>query len=119
LTAAARGVIRATSGPLCPQRPTLLIPSISFLNPFTFQLVYSHLGTKSISSLDFTDICPPLVNPKEVLGTLAQGAILVVAGLGSTAETSTGAASLAGILSFRTVPNVLTISRLKRWSIRY
>jgi hypothetical protein len=50
---------------------------------------------------------------------LAQGAILVVVGLGSAAETSTGGADLAGVLSFRTVPKVLTISRLKRWSIRY
>jgi conjugative relaxase-like TrwC/TraI family protein len=50
---------------------------------------------------------------------LAQGAILVVVGLGSAAESSTGAACLNGIPSFRNLIAVLTISRLSRWSIRY
>jgi conjugative relaxase-like TrwC/TraI family protein len=54
-----------------------------------------------------------------LLGTLAQGAILVVVGLGSAAETFTGVVDLTGIPNFRTVLKVLTISRLKRWSIRY
>jgi hypothetical protein len=39
--------------------------------------------------------------------------------LGSAAETSTGAACLNGILRTRNLIAVLTISRLKRWSIRY
>jgi conjugative relaxase-like TrwC/TraI family protein len=54
-----------------------------------------------------------------VFGTLAQGAILVVAGLGSAAESSTGVVNLTGVPNLRTVLAVLTISRLKRWSIRY
>ena len=40
-------------------------------------------------------------------------------GLGSAAETFTGAACLNGIPRLRKLPTVLTISRLKRWSIRY
>jgi conjugative relaxase-like TrwC/TraI family protein len=55
---------------------------------------------------------------QKAFGTLAQGAILVVVGLGSTAETSTGVVNLTGILRLGTVPTMLTISRLKRWSIR-
>jgi hypothetical protein len=39
--------------------------------------------------------------------------------LDSAAETSTGAVSLSAVLSFRTVPEVFTISRLTPWSIRY
>ena len=39
--------------------------------------------------------------------------------MGDSAESSTGAACLNGISNLRTVPTVLTISRLTRWSIGY
>jgi conjugative relaxase-like TrwC/TraI family protein len=115
--------LRRAGSARCPHRvalnaqsfsPVILHSQITLLSP---HLLPSQ--TKRTAPLTFTDIRLQSVNPKKAFGTLAQGAILVVVGLGSPVETSTGAGLLAGILSFRTVLAVLTISRLGRWSIRY
>jgi conjugative relaxase-like TrwC/TraI family protein len=76
--------------------------------------------SKSYPPLALTDIRASSYNSKESVRHIGTGCNTGGGRLrGSAAETSTGAARLAGILSFRTVLAVLTISRLSRWSIRY
>jgi conjugative relaxase-like TrwC/TraI family protein len=65
-----------------------------------------------------TDIRPTNKPPKKVLGTLAQGAILVVVALGAWLRTSAGQSDW-GLASEAVCRRVLTISRLTRWSIGY